>query len=170
MIWKVVFQHYLSYTLKHIPFFNSTYLGSIYLFEVNNRSNRTTCKICSKLTIKTLNIFYNLLLCFYSWTWTRHKSKMWHSVKILNSLNPLIFFVGRSFLDAWWKPKSTSILDWLFFNAEAVRKSCVHLILVCSFFLMFFNFKILALESVLTPINWNKKQNHSRDCKYKKWQ
>ena len=42
---------------------------SIYLFQVNNRNTRTSCEICSKLTIKTperlsllltLNIFYTL--------------------------------------------------------------------------------------------------------------
>ena len=31
--------------------------GSIYLFEVNNGNIETTCEICLKLTINTLNIF-----------------------------------------------------------------------------------------------------------------
>ena len=44
--------------------------GSIYLFEVNNGNIGTTCEICLKLTIKTLNIFHNLLQCFYTWPWT----------------------------------------------------------------------------------------------------
>ena len=29
------------------------YLANIYLFQVNNRNNRKSCEICSKLTIKT---------------------------------------------------------------------------------------------------------------------
>ena len=31
-----------------------------YMFKVNNRSTRTTCEICSKLTVLTLNIFHIL--------------------------------------------------------------------------------------------------------------
>ena len=31
----------------------SNYPANIYLFKVNNRSDRKRCKICSKLTIKT---------------------------------------------------------------------------------------------------------------------
>ena len=55
--------HYLISSLKYIPFYNSTYPGSIYLFEVKNWNIGTTCEICSKLTIKALNIFSNLLQC-----------------------------------------------------------------------------------------------------------
>ena len=38
--------------------------AGIYLLKVNDRNSRTSCEICSKLTIKiperTLNIFYTL--------------------------------------------------------------------------------------------------------------
>ena len=66
MILRTIFKHYLSSALKYIPFYNSNYPGSIYLFEVNNENIGTTCEICSNLTIKTLNIFRNLLYCFYT--------------------------------------------------------------------------------------------------------
>ena len=47
---KSHFKHYLSSALKYIPFYNSTYPGSIYLFEVSNGNIGTTCEICSKST------------------------------------------------------------------------------------------------------------------------
>ena len=53
---RTIFKHYLNSALKYIPFYNSAYPGRIYLFEVNNENIGTTCKICSKLTIKTENI------------------------------------------------------------------------------------------------------------------
>ena len=34
----------------------TTNLAGIYLLKVNNRSTRTSCEICSKLTIKTLEL------------------------------------------------------------------------------------------------------------------
>ena len=36
--------------------------SNIYLFKANNRNTRTSCEICSKLT---LNIFHTLLWRFY---------------------------------------------------------------------------------------------------------
>ena len=56
-----------------------------YLLKINNKSTRTGCDLCSKLTAKAsgrchysrldvfifnLNIFHALHLCFYSWFWT----------------------------------------------------------------------------------------------------
>ena len=32
---------------------STIYVAGIYLFKVNNRSTRTMCEICSKLTLKT---------------------------------------------------------------------------------------------------------------------
>ena len=98
MILRTIFKHYFSSTLKYIPFYNSTYPSSIYLFEVNNENIGTTCEICSNLTIKTLNIFHNLLYCFYTWLWTskyqpvKVKCEYWsrHASKIC--LNTLKFF------------------------------------------------------------------------------
>ena len=37
-----------------LTLFVTVFPASIYLFRVNNRNNRRRCKICSKLTIKTL--------------------------------------------------------------------------------------------------------------------
>ena len=64
MILKAIFKHYLSSASKYIPFYNSTYPGGIHLFQVSNGNIGTMSEICSKLTIKTLNIFHNLLWCF----------------------------------------------------------------------------------------------------------
>ena len=36
-----------------LVFFIVIYPADIYLFKVNNRNTRTSCEICSKLTIKT---------------------------------------------------------------------------------------------------------------------
>ena len=60
--------------------------GNIYLFQVNNRSLRKRCGICSKSTIKIhqndvndvylvfllliLNIFHTFFMCFYCSLWT----------------------------------------------------------------------------------------------------
>ena len=44
-------------------------------------------------------------------------------------------------------------------NVDVVRKNCVHLILICTIFLLHVDFKILTLKSVLTPTNCNKKDN-----------
>ena len=62
--------------------------ANIYLFKFNNRNTRKKCKICSKLTIKTLErgqwrrsgalicivfnlyVFHIFFYCFYCWLWT----------------------------------------------------------------------------------------------------
>ena len=68
MILKAVLS-LLEFCLKYVPFYNSTYRGSIYLFKVNNGNIGTMRELCSKLTIKTLDIFHNLLYCFSIWLW-----------------------------------------------------------------------------------------------------
>ena len=108
--------------------------------------------------------------------WIRYTSKMTDFVKIFNSLNPSNFwFTETSILDVWWEPKFASgsihvyffqVIDYTrltFFcsyfidliNVEVVRKSCVQLTLMCTFFLLYVDFKILILKSVLSKINQN---------------
>ena len=43
-------------TAKMVVFPILSYPAGIYLFKVNNENTRTMCKICSKLTIKTLEL------------------------------------------------------------------------------------------------------------------
>ena len=45
-------------TAKQIP----SYQASMYLFKVNNRSNRRMCEICSQLTIKTMSYKNNAFI------------------------------------------------------------------------------------------------------------
>ena len=70
-----------NYYLMSSLFFITNIPDGIYLLKVNNRTTRTSCEICSKLTIKipekngangvvlvslllTLNIFHSLVQCF----------------------------------------------------------------------------------------------------------
>ena len=50
--------------------FVSCFYG-IYLFKVNNWNTRTVCDICSKLTIKNQNDFFDVVWCLHCWLWTK---------------------------------------------------------------------------------------------------
>lgn len=73
---------------------------------------------------------------------------------------------------AFVSSNSLIILDWHFccsyfinlINVEEVIKSCVHLILIYTFFLLYVDSKIVFLKSVLTSINWNRRKTHSKYC------
>ena len=86
LIHAVPFQTSFQSLFKAMFFFVSTVLqfpetnnayncnpAGNYMFKVRNRNTRTSCEICSKLTIKTtkirqwltLNIFHILFQCFY---------------------------------------------------------------------------------------------------------
>ena len=78
VVWNGLFPYILVWLKQiHCP-------TNIYLFKFNNINTRRRCKICSKLTIKTLewrhwchsgvfivdlNIFHTFFYCFYYWLW-----------------------------------------------------------------------------------------------------
>ena len=55
MMLRATFKRYLSSTLKYIPFYNSAYQDCIHFFAVNDGK---------------IDIFRNLLYCFYTCIWT----------------------------------------------------------------------------------------------------
>ena len=69
---------------------------SIYMFKVNNRNNRTTCEICSKLTIKTPEQRQALIFCFQitsniSSNWYYHFRWMWPGMPKLPKITSWLF-------------------------------------------------------------------------------
>ena len=70
--WEDLKPYWKSESRPHFSRWSTILPVGIYLLRVNNRNTRTSCEICSKLTIKTperrqcrLNIFHTLFKCFY---------------------------------------------------------------------------------------------------------
>ena len=117
----------------------------------------------SKFRSYIIRVFFSELM---DYTWLIF-SCSYHCVKVVQIR---IFF--WSVISCIWteyrdiRTEKTLYLDTFYevcffylINVDVVRKNCVHLILICTIFLLHVDFKILTLKSVLTPTNCNKKDN-----------